>query len=114
MSSKTKTTDTKAEAKPSLVPKLRFPEFRHSTGWKQTPLGECLDYQQPTPYLVADTKYSPAYRTPVLTAGKTFILGYTDEQHGIFCAGLPVIIFDDFTTATQFVDFPFKAKGTSD
>ncbi len=95
------------------MPKLRFPEFRGAEGWKQTPLGDCLDYQQPTPYLVADTKYSPAFKTPVLTAGKTFILGHTDEQHGIFSEGLPVIIFDDFTTATQFVDFPFKAKSSA-
>src|SRR5690606_32258915 len=50
---------------------------------------------------------------PVLTAGKTFILGYTNEQHGIFKKDLPVIIFDDFTTATQFVDFPFKAKSSA-
>ena len=112
MSSKTKTT-TSEEATPARVPKLRFPEFRGAEGWKQTPLGDCLDYQQPTPYLVANTNYSPAFKTPVLTAGKTFILGYTDEQHGIFSEGLPVIIFDDFTTATQFVDFPFKAKSSA-
>lgn len=113
MSSKTKTTATKEEARRARVPKLRFPEFRGAEGWKQTPLGDCLDYQQPTPYLVADTKYSPAFKTPVLTAGKTFILGYTDEQHGIFSEGLPVVIFDDFTTAAQFVDFPFKAKSSA-
>ena len=113
MNSKTKTTATKEEAKPALVPTLRFPEFRGAQGWKQTPLEVCLDYQQPTPYLVADTTYSPAFKTPVLTAGKTFILGYTDEQHGIFSEGLPVIIFDDFTTASQFVDFPFKAKSSA-
>ena len=97
----------------ALMPKLRFPEFQGAEGWKPTPLDRCLDYLQPTPYLVADTKYSPAFKTPVLTAGKTFILGYTDEEHGIFSKGLPVIIFDDFTTATQFVDFPFKAKSSA-
>ena len=113
MNSKTKTTATKEEAPPALVPKLRFPEFRDEEGWANKPLGACLDYQQPTPYLVSDTNYSPAFKTPVLTAGKTFILGYTDEEHGIFNEDLPVIIFDDFTTATQFVDFPFKAKSSA-
>jgi len=113
MSPKTPTTARTEEDKPARVPKLRFPEFRGTEGWKQTPLGDCLDYQQPTPYLVADTKYSPAFKTPVLTAGKTFILGYTEEQHGIFNEGLPVVIFDDFTTATQFVNFPFKAKSSA-
>lgn len=113
MSSKNEITALNEVAKPALVPKLRFPEFREAGGWKQIPLADCLDYQQPTPYLVADTKYSSAFKTPVLTAGKTFILGYTDEQHGVFSEGLPVIIFDDFTTATQFVDFPFKAKSSA-
>ena len=96
-----------------LVPKLRFPEFRRAEGWEMTLLEKCLSYQQPTPYLVKDERYSPIFKTPVLTAGKTFILGYTNEEHGIFREGLPVIIFDDFTTATQFVDFPFKAKSSA-
>ena len=113
MSSKTKTIATKEEAKPALVPKLRFPEFHGAEAWKMTPLEECLDYQQPTPYLVKDERYNPAFKTPVLTAGKTFILGYTNEENGIFSEGLPVIIFDDFTTATQFVNFPFKAKSSA-
>jgi type I restriction enzyme S subunit len=113
MSRKTKTTAKKEEAKPALVPKLRFPEFRAAKSWEMTPLEKCLDYQQPTPYLVKDDRYNPAFKTPVLTAGKTFILGYTNEEQGIFSEGLPVIIFDDFTTATQFVDFPFKAKSSA-
>jgi type I restriction enzyme S subunit len=113
MSSNLTTTATQKEAKPALVPKLRFPEFHGAEGWKMTPLERCLDYQQPTPYLVKDERYNPAFKTPVLTAGKTFILGNTNEEHGIFTDGLPVIIFDDFTTATQFVDFPFKAKSSA-
>jgi type I restriction enzyme, S subunit len=113
MSSKTKTTAMKDDGKPALVPKLRFPEFQTAEEWENRPLGACLDYQQPTPYLVSDTNYSSAFNTPVLTAGKTFILGYTSEQHGIFSEDLPVIIFDDFTTATQFVEFPFKAKSSA-
>ncbi|MDZ7899858.1 MAG: restriction endonuclease subunit S [Arcicella sp.] len=63
--------------------------------------------------LVASTEYDDKFSTPVLTAGKTFILGYTNETNGIFDKDLPVIIFDDFTTATQFVDFPFKAKSSA-
>lgn len=101
------------QVKGRLVPKLRFKEFEKDGEWKKQPLGKFLDYQQPTPYLVSDTKYSDDYKIPVLTAGKTFVLGYTNEQHGIFKDNLPVIIFDDFTTATQFVDFPFKAKSSA-
>jgi type I restriction enzyme S subunit len=81
--------------------------------WEEKKLGDCLDYIQPTKYLVSNTEYDNSYSTPVLTAGKTFILGYTNETNGIFENNLPVIIFDDFTTATQFVDFPFKAKSSA-
>lgn len=81
--------------------------------WEEKKLGECLDYLQPTKYLVSSTEYDNSFSTPVLTAGKTFILGYTNETNGIFENNLPVIIFDDFTTATQFVDFPFKAKSSA-
>jgi type I restriction enzyme S subunit len=81
--------------------------------WERVILGEVLDYEQPTKYLVSSTEYNDSYPTPVLTAGKTFILGYTDEQEGIFEDNLPVIIFDDFTTAYKYVDFPFKAKSSA-
>jgi type I restriction enzyme S subunit len=81
--------------------------------WKKVELGKLLDYKQPTPYLVKSTEYSNEYPTPVLTAGKTFILGYSNEDFGILREALPVIIFDDFTTASKFVDFPFKAKSSA-
>lgn len=81
--------------------------------WEDKKLGDCLDYEQPTNYLVTSTEYSNNFNTPVVTAGKTFILGYTDENFGIFNKELPVIIFDDFTTASQFVNFPFKAKSSA-
>ena len=75
-------------------------------------LGELLIYEQPTAYIVESTKYDDKYKTPVLTAGKTFILGYTDETTGIY-DNLPVIIFDDFTTASQYVNFKFKVKSSA-
>ena len=80
--------------------------------WKT--LGEVCDYEQPTAYLVRSTNYSDQYATPVLTAGKTFILGYTNETTGIYLASQhPTIIFDDFTTANKWVDFDFKAKSSA-
>lgn len=75
-------------------------------------LGELLPFEQPTAYIVKSTDYSDAYATPVLTAGKSFILGKTNETDGIFDQ-LPVIIFDDFTTATQFVNFRFKVNSSA-
>ena len=75
-------------------------------------LGELLTYEQPTAYIVESTEYDDSFSIPVLTAGKSFILGYTNETEGIFNK-LPVIIFDDFTTATQYVNFPFKVKSSA-
>lgn len=81
-------------------------------GWIVKSLGDFLEYEQPTEYLVSNTEYNDNNQIPVLTAGKTFILGFTNEEHGIF-KNLPVIIFDDFTTAIKYVDFPFKAKSSA-
>lgn len=78
-------------------------------------LGEVLDYEQPTKYIVESTRYHKDHETPVLTAGQTFILGYTDETEGIYDASKenPVIIFDDFTTSFHWVDFEFKVKSSA-
>src|SRR6185369_3779957 len=78
-------------------------------------LDELLDYEQPTRYIVDGTNYSNEYPTPVLTAGQSFILGYTNESHGIYKASKeePVIIFDDFTTSFHWVDFNFKVKSSA-
>lgn len=81
--------------------------------WEKKRLGAVVDYLQPTKYLVENTEYDDSYQTPVLTAGKTFILGYTNETEDVFNNGLPVIIFDDFTTAFKYVDFNFKAKSSA-
>ncbi len=72
-------------------------------------------FEQPTKYIVKSTKYDDDYKTPVLTAGQTFILGYTNEEDGIYNASKenPVIIFDDFTGAYKWVDFPFKVKSSA-
>lgn len=73
------------------------------------------NYEQPSRYIVKNTKYDNNFKTPVLTAGQTFILGYTNELDGIFQASKsnPVIIFDDFTGAFKWVDFPFKVKSSA-
>lgn len=87
---------------------------KYFSEWKEKKLGEILDYEQPTNYIVESTEYKDEYIIPVLTAGKTFILGYTNETEGIFkSSNLPVIIFDDFTTTSQFVDFSFKVKSSA-
>ncbi|MDD4149577.1 MAG: restriction endonuclease subunit S [Bacteroidales bacterium] len=81
-------------------------------GWEVRTLGDFLIYEQPTKYIVESTEYNDNYDMPVLTAGKTFVLGYTNELNGIF-KNHPVIIFDDFTTASKYVDFSFKVKSSA-
>ena len=85
---------------------------KNNPKWTEYALEDLLSYEQPTPYIVESTDYSDNYKTPVLTAGKSFIIGYTNETNGIYDK-LPVIIFDDFTTSTQYVNFPFKVKSSA-
>ncbi|APA82773.1 restriction endonuclease subunit S [Francisella tularensis] len=80
--------------------------------WVEKKLGDVLKYEQPTKYIVQSTEYSNDYDVPVLTAGKSFILGYTNEKKGIY-KDTPVIIFDDFTTSNNFVNFEFKVKSSA-
>ena len=99
----------------SIFIKNRRNHTNLTTTWEQRKLGEIFDYEQPQPYIVDSTDYDDRFETPVLTAGQSFILGYTDEKNGIKYATPqnPVIIFDDFTTSSHYVDFSFKVKSSA-
>ena len=81
--------------------------------WKK--LDFLLDFEQPTPYLVKSTEYDDSFDVPVLTAGQSLLLGYTNETTGIYKASKenPTIIFDDFTTSFHWIDFDFKVKSSA-
>jgi type I restriction enzyme S subunit len=87
----------------------RLPGFNRR--WDRRCFSDLVSYEQPTPYLVSNTDYVET-GIPVLTAGKTFLLGYTHDRHGVYRA-IPVVIFDDFTTDSKLVTFPFKAKSSA-
>lgn len=93
-----------------LTGKKRLKGFKGK--WKKIPLGEVLQYEQPSKYIVKSTNYSDKFKTAVLTANKSFILGYTNESIGVY-KNIPAIIFDDFTTMSKYVDFPFKVKSSA-
>ena len=77
-------------------------------------LGDVVNYTQPTDFIVVNTNYDDKFDIPVLTAGQSFILGYTNEAFGIYEASkTAAIIFDDFTTAFRWVDFDFKVKSSA-
>ncbi len=86
--------------------------FKIPKSWEWIELNSVLEYEQPTKYIVKSTEYSDTYSIPVLTAGKSFIIGYTNEKEGVY-KDLPVIIFDDFTTSSKYVDFEFKVKSSA-
>ena len=97
----------------SLTPQIRFKGFTEA--WEQRKLGELLQYEQPQKYIVISSEYNDSFDIPVLTAGQSFILGWTNEKTGIKKASPdnPVIIFDDFVTSSHYVDFPFKIKSSA-
>lgn len=97
--------------KKEIVPKFRFPKYVNSGQWISTELSSLLDYERPDLYIVESDNYKNE-GIPVLTANKSFILGYTDEKNNIY-SRVPVIIFDDFTTEKKYVDFPFKVKSSA-
>ncbi len=88
----------------------KYPDVPNN--WAVCRLEDIVDYEQPNKYIVSSTNYSDEYKTPVLTAGKTFILGYTNETDNIYDR-VPVIIFDDFTTSSKVVNFKFKVKSSA-
>ena len=97
----------------SNIPEIRFTGFTEA--WEQRKLGELLQYEQPQKYIVISSEYNDSFDIPVLTAGQSFILGWTNEKTGIKKASPdnPVIIFDDFVTSSHYVDFPFKIKSSA-
>ena len=97
----------------SLIKGIRndvFGKLRKNIGFNAV-VGDVLDYEQPQSYIVEDTEYTNE-GTPVLTANKAFVLGYTSETNGIYGKG-DCIIFDDFTLDCKYVDFPFKVKSSA-
>ncbi len=87
-------------------------DYNSDIDWEKCEIRDVLYYEQPTKYIVTKEDYNDSFKIPVLTAGKSFILGYTNEKFGIFDK-LPCIIFDDFTTDIKYVDFQFKVKSSA-
>lgn len=97
----------------SLIRGIRnevFGKLRKTVGFNAI-IGDVLSYEQPQSYIVEDTEYTNK-GTPVLTANKAFVLGYTSETDGVYDKG-DCIIFDDFTLDCKYVDFSFKVKSSA-
>jgi type I restriction enzyme, S subunit len=92
-----------------LTGRTRLPGFLDD--WKPRSVRDVLRYERPDAYIVTSSDYSDV-GVPVLTANKSVILGYTTEQTGI-CHDIPAVIFDDFTTDSKYIDYPFKVKSSA-
>ena len=91
-------------------PEIRFRGF--TDAWEQRKLGEIFEYERPDKYIVESEEYSENSNTPVLTANKAFILGYTDEDN-VYKKEKESVIFDDFTLDSKFVNFPYMVKSSA-
>ena len=89
------------------TPKIRFKGFTEA--WEQRKLGDIFEFERPDKYMIKDDHYEET-GIPVLTANKTFILGYKNET-GAYSKG-DCIIFDDFTLDSKYVDFPYKINSS--
>ena len=96
----------------SAIRKRVFTSFKNGHT-ESCEINQLIAYEQPTTYIVTNDEYSADKTlTPVLTANKGFVLGYTDEDFGIYQKG-ECIIFDDFTMDAKYVSFPFKVKSSA-
>ena len=92
----------------SNTPEIRFNGF--TDNWEEKRFSDIFNYDRPDLYIVKSTEYSDSNCTPVLTANKSFILGYTNENNTF---NKPSIIFDDFTLDCKYVKFPYMVKSSA-
>ena len=94
------------------VPKLRFKGFEGEYSFEI--LDKYLEYEQPTKYLILKNEnINEIGNVPVLTANKSFILGYVENELNNCYKKGECFIFDDFTTDIKYVNFLFKLRSSA-
>ncbi|MDW2913101.1 hypothetical protein [Mesomycoplasma ovipneumoniae] len=99
-------------SKNSNISKIRIEGFNQP--WFKKRLGDALKHEQSWKYIESSTKYFN-HGIPVLTPGKSFVLGYAKDTKNIKKASenSPIILFDDFTTQSRFINFDFKVRSSA-
>ncbi|MCU4117460.1 hypothetical protein N8G13_03270, partial [Mycoplasma zalophi] len=92
----------------NLKPHVRFKEFTND--WFQDKVENLLNYTRPDKYITKLKEPLNKGKIPVLTANKSFILGYTNESNYY---DSECIIFDDFTLLNKYVNFKFLVKSSA-
>jgi type I restriction enzyme, S subunit len=106
MSRKTKATGTKEEARPALVPKLRFPKFRGTEGWKSEKVDELVNTVTP-PKKLPTSIYAATGAFPIIDQSQSEISGWTDDHDALIQEDVPLIVFGDHTCVLKLIDGPF-------
>ena len=106
MSSKTKIPATKEAAKPALVPKLRFPEFRGAAAWNIRKIDDLVDTVTP-PKKLPTSNYAATGAFPIIDQSQSDICGWTDDNDALIQNDLPLIVFGDHTCILKLIDRPF-------
>ena len=94
------------DAKPTVTPKLRFPEFRDGPGWETAKVDDVVDTVTP-PKKLPTSVYSTTGEFPIIDQSKADICGWTDDRDALIRDGLPLVIFGDHTCILKLVDQPF-------
>lgn len=94
------------EAKSTLTPKLRFPEFRDGQGWESMKVDELVEAIVP-PKKLQTSAYSANGAFPIIDQSQDAICGWTDDRDALVEDDLPLIIFGDHTCVLKLVEHPF-------
>ncbi|AGM41846.1 restriction endonuclease subunit S [Aeromonas hydrophila] len=90
----------------SLVPRLRFPEFREAVEWSSNKLEQLITTVTP-PSKLQSSSYRMQGKFPIIDQSQELICGWTDDESAVISELLPLIVFGDHTCALKFVDKPF-------
>lgn len=90
----------------TVVPRLRFPEFRDAAAWKEENLEDLINTVSP-PKKLQSASYRTTGRFPIIDQSQDAICGWTDDAQAVVGGPLPLIVFGDHTCVLKFVERPF-------
>jgi type I restriction enzyme S subunit len=94
------------EARPALVPELRFPEFRDAVPWEAKRLGELVETVTP-PMKLQTSEYLPSGRFPIIDQSPSDVCGWTDDETAMVQADFPLVVFGDHSCVVKLANGPF-------
>lgn len=96
----------KDKNKKTLMPKLRFPEFKDGSSWMEAKLGDIISTLTP-PKKLLTSGYLSQGAIPVVDQSPEAVSGWTDDAEAVINSPLPVIVFGDHTCVVKLIRQPF-------